>query len=155
MKAYDAGFKQQLHCFFSPMLQLIVEQGSVFERSGNVDAVICSDTKAGSCKGYLAKTLLAKGSKSYKAAKEKAFKRVNFGDVIVLNGEGTGFGKVLIAVMWNKDPNDDETKRQAKFRQMFNSVFTKAVAQRCESVVMPLLFTGMYRLLSPMSAAAL
>lgn len=141
-KAYDGGFKQQLCCYFSPTLQLIVEKGSVFEKAGKVDAVVCSDNKAGSNRGYLVKALSDKGSKTYKTAKEKAFKGVNFGDVIALNGEGTGFGKVFIAVMWNKDPNDDESQRQAKFRRMFNSIFKKAVSQKCKSVVMPLLFTG-------------
>lgn len=117
----------------------------MFDTFRKVDSVVCSDKKDGRGKGFIAKTLLDKGGRKYKSAVEKAFKRdVKFGDVVSVNGEGTGFRKVLLAVMWDKDPADSEKQREDKFRKMFMSVFRRVVKEKHRTIVMPLLFTGRY-----------
>ena len=142
-KAYDEGFKQELHCHFSPTLHLIVDQGSVFDKARKVDAIVCSDNRDGRGKGFIAKTLLEKGGHKYKSAAERAFKQnVHFGDVVMVNGDGTGFRKVFLAIMWQKESTDTKSQRESKFRSMFKAVFRKVVTENCKTIMMPLMFTG-------------
>ena len=145
-KVSDHGFKSEFHCYFSSTVKLIVDTGSIFEKD-HIDAVVCSEDKDGHGKGYIARKLVEKGKVRYSSAKATAFrtaKSVQYGNVIVCKGEDTGFKKVLHTIMWNKNPKDSENERQDKFRKMFKAVFRKAVSEKCQSVVIPLLFTGKF-----------
>lgn len=118
--------------------------GSILDQQ-KVDCVVCSENKDGRGPGYISNKLSEKGKIKYKSAKDAAFrKNLKYGDVAVCRGEETGFKKVLHTVMWPKDPKDGDTDREDKFRKMFQNVLITAVTERCQSVVMPLLFTGKF-----------
>ena len=134
---------KELQCHFSRTMKLLVSTGGIFDKH-NIDAVVCSEDKSGQGKGFIATELTKRGPMRYKSAKTAAFsaKSIQFGDVVVCNGGETGFKRVFHTIMWFKDPNDTEFERQKKFTKMFKAVLNKVTSEKCQTVVMPLLFTG-------------
>ena len=124
-------------------MTLLLSTGGVFDKH-NIDAVVCSEEKSGQGKGFIARELVKRGPVKYKFSKAEAFRgmRIQFGDVVVCNGCETGFKKVFHTVLGFKKPDETEIERKKRFTNMFKAVLHSVTSEKCQTVVMPLLFTG-------------
>lgn len=126
----------KLICTFAPAYRLEVYNGDLLSLSG-VNAIVCSENKAGEGKGVIAKLLLQNGGKRYKNLKAAQFTSwQNPGDVITTAGGRNIYKWIMHAVLSLKDPSS--------IASAYGNILTEARTRDIGSVALSLLGTGNY-----------
>ncbi|XP_053390228.1 uncharacterized protein LOC128553135 isoform X2 [Mercenaria mercenaria] len=101
----------------------------------DIDAVVCSEDRAGNAKGIVSRLLLKKGGDEYKQEKASRFKcQPIFGEIITTPGGGNSYSWIMHAIIPRKDPN--------AIPLMYRKIFQEVESKGYTSVAIPLLGTG-------------
>ena len=126
--------------------EVYVYTGNILEaHKRNVPAIVCSEDDMGRGKGGLALSLIKKAKGfSYRSEKTKEFaSKKPAGQIVVCNGQGTGYNHVLHAILWSSGHTGSHMARQKDivFRA-YRNIFFEAFKLGIKSVAIPVLGTG-------------
>jgi O-acetyl-ADP-ribose deacetylase (regulator of RNase III) len=115
-------------------VQVKVYSGDIINMQ-KIQAVVCSENKAGNAKGFLAKLLLKNGGEEYLQDKATKFRYIPaFGDIVTTTGGRNSYLWIIHAIMPRRDPH--------AICPMYRKIFEEVAERRLTSVSLPLLGTG-------------
>ncbi|XP_060561873.1 uncharacterized protein LOC132721570 [Ruditapes philippinarum] len=101
----------------------------------NIEAVVCSENKAGNAKGIVATLLLKNGGEEYLQDKATKFSYIPaFGDIVTTTGGRNSYMWIIHAIMPRREPQ--------AICAMYRKIFEEVAERRFISVSLPLLGTG-------------
>ena len=123
-----------------------VYSGNILEvYKRHVSAIVCSEDDLGRGKGGLALSLIKKAEGfSYRSEKNKAFaSKKPAGQIVVCNGQGTGYNHVLHAILWSSGHSGSHMVHQKDIvLKAYRNIFFEAFKLGIKSVAIPVLGTG-------------